>query len=192
MAKQIRNSKQIQGGDDCLLSRNSNSKPPASVSIPLYKDKGFAIIDSQDSQKISKHRWYLRKKKTVSYAITSIRHGNKSRKTGMHNLILIAGNGLEIDHIDGNGLNNRRSNLRVCTRSQNLMNMRKSKGSSKYKGVHWRKDSKKWRAYIMLNYKQTHLGFFNDETEAAKAYNDKAKELFGRFANLNIISDTEK
>ena len=92
-----------------------------------------------------------------------------------------------VDHIDGDPTNNRRSNLRNCTQHQNSMNSRKRKNdaSSKYKGVSWDKGRKKWRAYINLMRKQLFLGRFDNELEAARAYNDKAVELYGEFAHLN-------
>ena len=88
---------------------------------------------------------------------------------------------------DGDGLNNQKANLRICTRSQNKMNGKSYKNSSsKYKGIWWVKKNKKWRVRIRLNNKTIHLGYFKDETEAAKAYDSKAKELFGEFARLNF------
>jgi len=93
-----------------------------------------------------------------------------------------------IDHKDGNGLNNCKSNLRIVTTAQNSMNAKKAANkSSIYKGVCFHKREKKWYAYIRKNYKLISLGYFNEEIEAAKAYNEKAKELFGEFANLNAI-----
>ena len=92
---------------------------------------------------------------------------------------------MEIDHINGNGLDYRKCNLRVCTHQQNLQNQRIQKGVSKFKGVCWHKASQKWMAKIKHNYKTIYLGVFNNEIDAAKSYNKKAKELFGEFARLN-------
>jgi len=99
---------------------------------------------------------------------------------------MAAPNHLFVDHIDHNGLNNRRSNLRLCTLAQNNRNMVSRTGSSKYKGVCWHGGTKKWNAKIRLNRKCYHIGLFTDEIAAAKAYDKKAKELHGQFACLNF------
>lgn len=92
------------------------------------------------------------------------------------------------DHIDGNGLNNQRRNLRPCTTAQNAANQTQQKGrSSLYKGVSWRKGRNKWRAGIKVNGKQINLGDFTNETEAALAYNKAAAEHFKEFARLNTV-----
>jgi len=94
---------------------------------------------------------------------------------------------VQVDHIDHNPLNNCRSNLRVVTNAQNQMNSRKRVGcSSKYKGVSNRYN--KWRVYIKLNGESIYLGSYNDEIEAAKVYDKKAKELFGEYASLNFFT----
>lgn len=105
----------------------------------------------------------------------------------MHQMLLKVNRNSEIDHIDGNGLNNQKANLRECSRSQNNMNQHKTSGTSKYKGVYYHKLRKKWSAFITLNRKAMYLGLFSSEIEAAEAYNTKAKELFGAFAYLNEI-----
>jgi len=97
---------------------------------------------------------------------------------------------METDHRDGNGLNNQRENLRICTRQQNSQNgLAHKDSSSQFKGVSLKKGRHKWVACIMQNGKLAHLGYFDNEIEAAKTYNTKAKELFGEFAKLNIIKD---
>lgn len=94
--------------------------------------------------------------------------------------------GLSVDHINGNRSDNRCSNLRICTHAENMANMRGHKNStSKFKGVSWSNTFKKWEVKICHKYKKMHLGLFNDEKEAAKAYNKKAIELRGNFAFLN-------
>ena len=97
--------------------------------------------------------------------------------------------GMQIDHINGNGLDNRKVNLRLCNSSQNQRNARKRKsGTSRFKGVDWHKESKKWRARICVNRKRIHIGRYKSEFEAAQAYDKKAIELFGEFASLNFPS----
>jgi len=108
-------------------------------------------------------------------------------KTSMHREIMNAPKGLDVDHIDGNGLNNRKSNLRLCTHAENVHNSRPMRnGSSKYKGVCWHKTYKKWYSSIGKTGKRFYLGRFDNEIDAALAYDKKAKELFGEFAYLNF------
>lgn len=182
---------QIQGGDNCLLGRKSNSEPPASVSIPLASNKGFALIDAEDYGRISKHRWYLLKKKHTSYAITSIKTEGKWKTVRMHRLIMDAPKNKDVDHWDRNGLNNQKHNLRVCTRQQNAMNRREIASSSKYKGVTFRESEYNWHAHITVNGRRRHLGNFHSEIDAAKAYNEAAIKDFGEFAYLNKIETME-
>ena len=93
----------------------------------------------------------------------------------------------DLDHINGNRIDNSLKNLRLATRQQNMANKKYHKNSSSnFKGVYWRKSIKKWVASISLNKERFYLGAFNDEIEAARAYDLKAKELFGEYAKLNI------
>ncbi len=113
----------------------------------------------------------------------------------MHRQIMAAPDHLVVDHIDHNGLNNTRANLRLCTSAQNLCNaLPPANASSRYKGVSWEKRRKNWRVVIQFNNKTYHLGHFKNEIEAAKAYDERAKELHGEFACLNFPpkkSDTD-
>lgn len=104
----------------------------------------------------------------------------------MHNLVMKSSS---IDHINGNGLDNRKCNLRKVTQQQNVMNARTNrKSTSKFKGVCRPKSSTKWIASITHNYKHIHIASCDSEVEAARLYNAKAKELFGEFARLNNVS----
>jgi hypothetical protein len=95
-----------------------------------------------------------------------------------------------IDHIDRNGLNNRKNNLRLSNKSLNACNsIKRSNCSSKYKGVSYKKDRKKWEAYINFQQRRVRLGYFKSEIDAAKAYNQKAKELHKEHSLLNEIKD---
>ena len=144
--------------------------------IPLTQGR-VALIDDEDFELIRQWKWrtVLFDKKHL-YVMSSIKRDNKWHNILMHRLIMNAQKGQEIDHRNGNRLDNRRSNLRFCTSSQNKMNMKKHKGTSRYKGVSWQKQRGKWIAGIMLNYKKTHLGYFADEVEAAKPY---CQPIFG-------------
>ncbi len=105
----------------------------------------------------------------------------------MHNLIINTPDGMEADHINGNTLDNRRSNLRICTRGQNQRNRRGNlNGTSKYKGVSFKNENKKWVAQIGFK-KNMFIGYYKTEIEAALAYNEAAKKYHGKFARLNKI-----
>lgn len=154
--------------------------------VPLTQGQ-FATIDLCDVDKVEKHNWYAQwyEDPQKYYAMSRI---NNNKPVGLHRFILNVTNPkIQVDHRDGNGLENRRFNIRVCTSNQNLQNQQSRKGNSIYKGVCFFKRSKKWVAYISYNSKRIHLGCYNDERIAAIAYNLEAKKLFGEFARLNKI-----
>ena len=125
----------------------------------------------------------------TTYAKTSVYLGNKKTKTKkLHQFILPLSEGMEVDHRNVNGLDNRKENLRPTTRAQNSINLKKTqrKTSSQYKGVSWNKYYEKWKACIKKDDILYHIGYFYDEVDAAKAYDKKAKELHGEFARLNF------
>ena len=105
----------------------------------------------------------------------------------MHRLIMNCPKGLLVDHKNHDGLDNRKCNLRLCTNAENQYNQKplQKKTSSQYRGINWQKRIGKWDVWIQLNGKSIFLGSFSNEIEAAKAYDKKAKELFGEFAHLN-------
>lgn len=143
----------------------------------------FALVDDEDFERVSQFNWHVRITKNAKYAVTNM---NKTT-VQMHRFIMNCPKDKMVDHENRNGLDNRKSNLRICSRSENLMNSKKPSGllTSKYKGVN--RVGKKWRAEIRKNRKGYYLGTFETEIEAAKAYNKKAKELFGEFAKLNEV-----
>ena len=156
--------------------------------IPLTKGQ-FALVDNEDFNKLSKHRWFAQKRKHDNYvAIRGCKCPlvRQSHSILMHRQIMLCPLGLQIDHIDHNTLNNQKANLRICTNQQNSMNQRRRKGTSKYKGVSWSKEKQKWYSCIKVNYKTKFLGRFNSEAKAAKEYDIAAKEYFGEFAYLNF------
>jgi len=104
----------------------------------------------------------------------------------MHRQIIHVPEGYVIDHINGNGLDNRKANLRPATVAQNAWNSKKRNPRSGYKGVCFDKDKGLWRAAIVCNRKRIHLGYFKDKTTAAKAYDKAAKKYHGQFASLNF------
>jgi hypothetical protein len=149
----------------------------------------FAQVDDEDFDYLNQFNWYAHKNRDNGfYALRTIHTGLRSiRKTAhpsMHRTIMKEPEGLFVDHIDHNTLNNQKSNLRICTRQQNQRN-RVSHGKSKYLGVYIRKDGFiSARVGPVENYK--HLGYFKTEELAARAYDERAKVLYGEFANLNF------
>ncbi len=143
----------------------------------------FALVDAADYKRVSKYRWYAKRHGSVTYA-TCLRNG---RVVYMHRMIMRPPKGYIVDHIDGNGLNNRRCNLRICTHQQNQANRGPRGGSSQFVGVLRHGD--KWEAGIRCQGKYHYLGLFEDEVEAAKARDRKAYELHGPYAYLNFPED---
>lgn len=143
----------------------------------------FAIVDAEDYDWLIRYKWHACKCKNTYYA--SRVRGGKAIK--MHREIMRAPKGVIVDHIDHNGLHNRKGNLRLCTNAQNCYNQQPcANGTSKYKGVSWHKCRSKWSARIRCDRKFYNLGDYDDQMEAAMAYDDKAVELFGEFAYLNF------
>jgi hypothetical protein len=156
--------------------------PLAECEIPLTNG-GIALVDSEDYAEVMQHKWYRMDVGRTSYARQT---GHLDGKQFMHQFVLNVIE--EIDHIDGDGLNNRRDNLRKVTHQQNSFRQRKRKGSytSIYKGV-YRKPSGKWVAQICIAGKSKNLGTFPTEEAAALAYNEAAKEVFGAYARTNDL-----
>ena len=156
--------------------------------IPLSQGK-FAQVDDEDFEYLNQWKWCAHKNKNVFYAQRNVLIDGKRKTQLMH--VLIMGNNptrLQIDHIDGIGLNNQKNNLMFCTNQENCMKQHKQnkKCSSIYKGVHWCKSKLKWQSYIKVNFKQIHLGFFAIEEDAARAYDFAAIKYFKNFAHLNF------
>ena len=156
--------------------------------IPLTRGK-VALVDDIDFDRLNKHKWHAQKGRNTWYAVRNTYHNCICTTIQMHREILGLGYGdpRQCDHRNHNGLNNQRDNLRICTRSQNQYNQRPQSGkSSIYKGVSWCKREKKWRSYIHIKRHRISLSYFDSEIEAAKAYDQKAIELFGKFAHINL------
>jgi hypothetical protein len=184
---------QLFTADLCTPCRNYRTEPvidrPAVVQpedsqirfIPLTKGK-IAIVDTADYDWLSSFTWSTSQKASGVYACRHV----KRKNIYMHRVITNAPAGKVVDHIDRNGLNNRRSNLRICSAADNSRNSRGKSGTSRYKGVFWNKKNKKWLVAIKYNRKFRHIGYFENETDAAKAYDKAARKLFGEFAYLNF------
>lgn len=150
------------------------------VSTPKYPNT-FALVDDDDFERLSNHKWSAGPRHVYRRA----RDSRGSRIVLLHREIMCPPDGLVVDHIDGDPLNNQRSNLRVCTSQQNSFNVRPGAGVSRFKGVSKHRFTDKWRAYISFNREQVHLGFFDSEEAAAVAHDMAASILHGEYARLN-------
>lgn len=160
--------------------------------IPLNHGEFYALVDDEDYKYLSRWTWQAssRRGRFVAYAERTDWNNGKQRRIKMHREIMKALPGVQIDHINGNGLDNRKSNLRLCTHSQNQGNRgpnRKSKTGFKGVRLHTYKDTKFWTVEFQFNKEKIYLGTFSTPRDAATAYNIKAKELWGEFAWLNPL-----
>lgn len=157
----------------------------------IQLSRGYrAIVDDEDYERVSKWIWTYAPNAgdKVKYAVTQIITAccGTRKRIKLHRFIMDAKPGQEVDHINADGLDNRKSNLRFCSRAQNLANKKKMSGNRKYKGVAAVTGSSKWQANIGWKKKRIYLGCFNTQEEAARAYDDKAMELYGEFARFNL------
>lgn len=144
-----------------------------------------AIIDDADAPLVAHRTWYL---DIEGYPTTRLLKKEGKKLLRMHRVLITPPKGLFIDHIDNNRLNNRRSNLRIATKAQNMMNRGAPiQNTSGFKGVVWDPVNKKWVAQITANGKSKKIGRFRTKTQAAMAYNQAAKIYHGEFAYLNKI-----
>lgn len=148
------------------------------------------LVDDNNFSVLNKHRWYVGKHK---YAFRHWRH----RPLYMHRFILGARAGQRVDHVNGNGLDNRRKNLRICSHSKNLQNQIRKPGphkTSRFKGVSWDKRCQRWEVGICAGPKNSKgyakrifLGRYISEVKAARVYDAAARRHFGEFANTNFV-----
>lgn len=154
--------------------------------IPLTQGM-FALVDDEDFEWLNQWKWYAKKDSATYYAV----RGSRNKTIRMHRLILgLTDKNIFADHIDHNGLNNQRSNLRKATHTQNLRNKQKTGKGSKYLGVcriNNKGGSTTYRAIISVNNTTIYLGAFRIEEDAARAYNEAAIKYSGEFANLNKV-----
>lgn len=157
-----------------------------------------ALVDDQDFETLNQWEWHAVKSKRTHYAERRMTVDGKKIHVSMHRFLTKAGSSVLVDHIDHNGLNNQRSNLRACSFAENNAN-KTGHGMSKYRGVSFKERRVKnkagnvvsyayWAVAIQINGKPKHLGYFKNEDDAALAYNKAAITVYGQFANLNVIT----
>lgn len=153
----------------------------------------FVMVDDSDYMAISEFRWSPNKTPYTTYAVRFIKENGKQRKIYMHRQIMESQGRERIDHRDGSGLNNCRSNMRRATSSQNNCNHRgRRTNTSGYIGVSWDKKRCKWAAYLRAENRQHRLGRFDSKEKAARVRDSKAMELHGDFAVLNFPKNFPK
>jgi hypothetical protein len=156
----------------------------------IYLTKGkYALVSPEDFEEINRHKWQATNNhNNTFYAIRTIYINGARKRLMMHREIMKPAAGFVVDHGDGDGLNNTRDNLSIVTAAENSYNKRKchNERSSKYKGVSRRKRDNKWSAIITYKGTSINLGFFDDEIEAAKAYDEAAREFYKEYAKLNF------
>lgn len=161
------------------MPKRNTPRTPIFAAVPL-PGGAFAIVDLSDAERVSMHRWHLHKNRSRRYARTEI----AGRKVYLHRFIVEAEPGSVFDHISGDGLDCRRSNIRPATFSQNCQNTHARVG---FKGVrHPGPNKKKWAAHIKVHGTRRLIGSYETEEDAAHAYDNAAREVFGSFARLNF------
>lgn len=154
--------------------------------IKLTQNK-HTIVDDEDYEYLKEYKWRYNN----GYAVRASPRDENGKQISfrMHRVIFgLTSKDVWVDHINGNGLDNRKCNLRIVNRQQNQMNRKKrKKGSSEYKGVTFYKNQNKWVATIYLKNKRIHLGYFKKEIEAAIAYNEAALIYHKEYARLNKL-----
>lgn len=155
--------------------------------IPLTQDK-IALVDDEDYEQVMQYKWHAQNIENCWYATANIRVKGARKSLRMHRLLLNLsfGDRRQVDHINHSGLDNRRSNMRICTNAENRRNRRASKKISEYLGVSWRRTNCKWVAQITTKNHVINLGSFMLEDCAALAYDFAALKYHRDFANFNF------
>lgn len=158
-----------------VVSANGVTFQVDEADLPLLEGRSWRVYSF--SKRTGRH-WY----------VVSQKEGGKA--LFLHRHITGAATGHEVDHLNGDGLDNRRTNLRIVSHALNLANQRPQSGrSSRFKGVSWDREKGRWHAYIKVGGRRRHLGYFHDERIAATAYNAAAIEAWGEHARPNVIEE---
>lgn len=154
--------------------------------IPLTQGQ-VALVDDEDYEIVMQYKWNAVRFKHSYYAVRGAWIEKKVKRIHLHRFLMNPADGMVVDHIDGDGLNNTRANLRVCTNFQNIQNQRRrTTNKSGYKGVWWNPDLKKWRVRIRVNGKSLSVGHYDSAIDAANAYDETVRKHFGEFARTNF------
>ena len=153
--------------------------------ITLTQGK-VSLVDEEDFEKLNQFKWCATSGR-IAYATRAVRINEKHSIVYMHREILNSKKGVQVDHINGNGLDNRKENLRPCTHAQNMCNRTNAHKNNKLgiKGVSWDKNMKKFRAQLWIGNKRIHLGFYNVMGDADSAYRIAEEKYFGEFARAS-------
>lgn len=152
--------------------------------IPLTKGY-FTKVDDDDFKKLAILRWYANVNSRKDCVRAARFHNRKT--IYLARVVMNAPDGKNVDHINGDTLDNRKSNLRLCSRHENSFNRKMNKNNKAgYKGAYWDKRKNKWKCCVRFEGKAINVGYFDNKKDAAIAYDKKAKELFGEFANINF------
>lgn len=160
--------------------------------IKLGKSGKVALVDDQYYDYLNQWKWHIQKSHGLMYAVRVSTENNERYFILMHRTIMNPIKDMQVDHIDHNGLNNQKANLRICTSQQNTSNRSKNKKGSPFKGVLYIKKKRGGKTYISIisrircNGIVYYLGAFKNIEDAAHAYDNKARELFGEYACLNF------
>ncbi len=161
--------------------------------IPLTRGE-FALVDDSAFQELAAHKWHcFVTNRGQKYAARNVSKVPRVTEL-MHRRVTQAARGRLVDHRNGNSLDNRKRNLRVCSSRQNSRNasVQRRPKSSRFKGVSWHAQRSRWVANICVNYRTRYLGLYSTEAEAARAYDAAARVHFGRFAALNFPGRGER
>ncbi len=161
-----------------------------SVWIPLTQNK-MVIVDSDDAESVKAFDWYAQNSRGRFYAARQMRLDNgKQKLIFLHNWLVNPPDDMLVDHINGDSLDCRRSNLRLCTQAQNMRNVPLYRNStSGYKGVSLQPTTGRWKAYISMDGDRHNLGDYGTAAEAARAYDARSRELHGEFGRLNFPNE---